>query len=83
MSIPETTPAAEPVSTESSAVKTPAMDTENTVAAPKTEEVAQTPAAAESTTAPVAADAEKAETTTEATPATEGVLGYKAPGIIQ
>lgn len=90
MSVPEVSNTTESVpGTQPSAVKAAAMDvpeTENTGASPHPEEATKTIVGGEPTPVPGkenAQEASKKSTTAEITPATEGVLGYKAPGIIQ
>ncbi|KAK2730948.1 hypothetical protein FQN55_005270 [Onygenales sp. PD_40] len=69
---PAAAPAAEPAVTETPAAA-PAAETPAEPAAASTEPAAETPAA----------EPAKEEAKTEVTPASEGVLGYKAPGLVK
>ncbi|KAK2809954.1 hypothetical protein FQN50_003368 [Emmonsiellopsis sp. PD_5] len=69
---PAAAPAAEPAVTETPAA-VPAAETPAEPAAASTEPAAETPAA----------EPAKEEAKTEVTPASEGVLGYKAPGLVK
>jgi hypothetical protein len=59
--------------------ETPAPTTET----PAVAETTETPAAATTTDATPATEDAKKETVVEAVPASEGVLGYKAPGFLK
>lgn len=78
MSVPESTPTvAEPQVEQPEVSKAPAAgsETETTNALPATENISPIPVKEETTG--------KGEALVEATPASEGVLGYKAPGLIK